>query len=139
MNAKSILVLSSVAAMVAVLPVTALAADADARSQAGEPPAITKTPRQMGEHPAVLVNRNWGEHGYDYASKFYLHPASLELLAEAPRGMSEHPAVLVQENWSKRDYDYASKFYRHPASLELLAEAPRGMGEHPAALVARSR
>ncbi len=32
---------------------------------------------------------------YDYASKFYPHPAWLYLLAEAPRTMNEHPAVVV--------------------------------------------
>jgi hypothetical protein len=97
-----------------------------------------EAPREMGEHPAVLVARTWSKRGYDYASKMYPHPARLELYAEAPRETGEHPAVLVARTWSKRGYDYASKMYPHPARLTLYAEAPREMGEHPAVLVART-
>jgi len=89
-----------------------------------------------GEHPAVIQARLAAKAGYDYASKFYPHPARLELLAEAPRERSQHPAVLVAAAWKQRGYDYVSKFYLHPARLELLAEAPRERSQHPAVLVA---
>jgi len=49
----------------------------------------------LGEHPAVIVQRLHAKQGYDYASKFYPHPAWLWLYAEAPRPMMDHPAVIV--------------------------------------------
>lgn len=107
--------------MVAMLPVTAVAADPDTSSRLSEQPAITEAPRKMGEHPAVLVHRNWSKRGYDYASKMYPHPARLELYAEAPREMGEHPAVLVARAWRKRGYDEASKIGLHPALLPRAA------------------
>jgi hypothetical protein len=39
-------------------------------------PASTE---RLGEHPAVIVKRNFEKQGYDYASKFYPHPAWLYL------------------------------------------------------------
>ncbi|MCW5658117.1 MAG: hypothetical protein KIT60_10475 [Burkholderiaceae bacterium] len=51
--------------------------------------------RRTGEHPAIIVQRLHAQQGYDYASKFYPHPAWLHLRAEAPRPMMEHPAVAV--------------------------------------------
>lgn len=50
---------------------------------------------RLGEHPAVIVKRLYGQQGYDYASKFYPHPAWLYLSSEAPHPMSDHPAVIV--------------------------------------------
>jgi hypothetical protein len=52
---------------------------------------------RLGDHPAIIVQRLQAQQGYDYASKFYPHPAWLYLLAEAPRPMSDHPAVIVFE------------------------------------------
>lgn len=51
-----------------------------------------------GEHPAVIQARLAAKAGYDYASKFYPHPARLELFAEAPRELGDHPAVIVTRN-----------------------------------------
>jgi hypothetical protein len=45
-------------------------------------PAIAQQPtssHRLGEHPAVIVKRNADKQGYDYASKFYPHPAWLYL------------------------------------------------------------
>lgn len=84
-------------------------------------PAIAQP---LGDHPAVIVAKQWQNRGYDYQSKFYLHPARLTLLAEAPHMMGEHPAILVQRTLGDRGYDYASKFYAHPAGLALLAAPP---------------
>lgn len=50
---------------------------------------------RRGDHPAVIVKRLAADAPYDYASKFYPHPAWLYLSAEPPRPMMEHPAVLV--------------------------------------------
>jgi hypothetical protein len=50
---------------------------------------------RLGDHPAIVVQRLHAQQGYDYASKFYPHPAWLYLLAEAPRPMMDHPAVIV--------------------------------------------
>lgn len=51
--------------------------------------------QQLGNHPAVVVQRLQSTAGYDYASKFYPHPAWLYLAAQAPRPLSDHPAVIV--------------------------------------------
>lgn len=50
---------------------------------------------RRGDHPAVVVQRLWARQGYDYAARFYPHPAWLYLSAEAPRPMTDHPAVIV--------------------------------------------
>jgi hypothetical protein len=39
---------------------------------------------KLGDHPAVVVKRLEKTAGYDYASKFYPHPAWLHLYAEKP-------------------------------------------------------
>jgi len=38
----------------------------------------------LGDHPAIVVQRLYKAAGYDYASKFYPHPAWLHLYAEPP-------------------------------------------------------
>ena len=50
---------------------------------------------KLGDHPAVVIKRLQDTKGYDYAAKFYPHPAWLYLLAEAPRRNGDHPAVVV--------------------------------------------
>src|SRR5262245_16581389 len=41
---------------------------------------------RLGDHPAVVVQRLAKNAGYDYASKFYPHPAGLRLyMTEPPR------------------------------------------------------
>ena len=47
--------------------------------------ACDDSPRSLGDHPAVVVQRLYKAAGYDYASKFYPHPAGLRLYAEPPR------------------------------------------------------
>jgi hypothetical protein len=44
----------------------------------------TPTARHLGDHPAVVVQRLQRTVGYDYASKFYPHPAGLYLLRASP-------------------------------------------------------
>jgi|SRR5262252_4352560 hypothetical protein len=39
---------------------------------------------KLGDHPAVVVKRLEKTAGYDYASKFYPHPAWLHLYAQQP-------------------------------------------------------
>jgi hypothetical protein len=48
--------------------------------------ACDDSPRGLGDHPAVVVQRLYKAAGYDYASKFYPHPAGLRLYAE-PRAI----------------------------------------------------
>lgn len=50
---------------------------------------------RLGQHPAVLVQRQQATQGYDYQAKFYPHPAWLYLASEAPHEMGDHPAVLI--------------------------------------------
>jgi hypothetical protein len=45
----------------------------------------------LGDHPAIVVQRLHKSAGYDYASKFYPHPAWLRLYAEPPRDGAEMP------------------------------------------------
>lgn len=75
-----------------------------------------QTDHRPGDHPAVVVQRLHAQQGYDYASKFYPHPAWLYLEAEAPRPMMDHPAVIV--------------FKRH--QQETLAAAARPQPERVA-------
>jgi mono/diheme cytochrome c family protein len=76
------------------------------------PASAQQTDRRPGDHPAVIVQRLHAQQGYDYASKFYPHPAWLYLEAEAPHPMMEHPAVVV--------------FRQH--QQEAAAEAQRARG-----------
>jgi hypothetical protein len=50
----------------------------------GEPVSEEQPVARMADHPAVAVQRLWSKQGYDYASKFYPHPAWLYLYPEAP-------------------------------------------------------
>ena len=47
---------------------------------------------RLGDHPAVIVKRQWAKKGYDYESKFYPHPAWLYWYNEAPRAVTDDPA-----------------------------------------------
>jgi hypothetical protein len=46
-------------------------------------------PHRMGDHPAVVVQRLYRSAGYDYASKFYPHPAGLRLYGAPPSDMPQ--------------------------------------------------
>ena len=69
----------------------ALAAAIALVALAGAPPSSggDQQPRTLGDHPAVIVQRLHKTAGYDYASKFYPHPAWLYLHAEPPRDGTE--------------------------------------------------
>src|SRR5262249_30654822 len=48
------------------------------------PVAFAQAPdHRLGDHPALIVKRLHDKQGYDYASKFYPHPACF-FLREAP-------------------------------------------------------
>ena len=57
-----------------------------------EPPARADE-HKLGEHPAIIAARVYAAQGYDYASKFYPHPAWLYLLPEAPPGARAAPSA----------------------------------------------
>lgn len=67
-----------------------------------------ETEHRLGDHPAVVVKRLAPQQGYDYAAKFYPHPAWLYLSSEAPRPMMQHPAVIVFERERQRLADEAA-------------------------------
>ena len=73
----------------------ALAACALASALAGvalaAPPE--SAPHKLGDHPAVVVQRLQRQAGYDYASKFYPHPAGLRLHAAQPQDTSGESAA----------------------------------------------
>jgi hypothetical protein len=68
---------------------------AAAPSGAADPTTVDASSARPGDHPAIVARRVIAAQGYDYASKFYPHPAWLYLSAEAPGPMSDHSAVLV--------------------------------------------
>jgi hypothetical protein len=56
------------------------------------------TAHRLGEHPAVIAKQLHASQGYDYASKFYPHPAWLYLAAQPPGpGLDPSLAVARQE------------------------------------------
>ena len=63
---------------------------------------------RLGEHPAVIVKRMYEHREYDYATKFYPHPAWLYLEAEAPRQLYEHPAVVVARQYREAQQNAAA-------------------------------
>ena len=79
-----------------------------------------QTARRPGDHPAVVVQRLHAQQGYDYASKFYPHPAWLYLQDDALHPMTEHPAVIV----FRRNQQEASVTATKP-QLELIATGSR--------------
>jgi hypothetical protein len=65
-------------------------------SPAGAQDAKPKEPEhRLGQHPAVIIKERWNKQGYDYAGKFYPHPAWLYLLPEAPGEGKESPADVA--------------------------------------------
>ena len=87
------------------------------------PAAALAQQARLGDHPAVVVQRLHAKAGYDYASKFYPHPAWLYLASEAPRPMLDHPAVAV---------------FKRQQHVALTADAaPAAKLDHPAVSAAR--
>lgn len=66
--------------------------------QAGETGQEAIAATRPGDHPAVVVARMQSKAAYDYASKFYLHPARLALESVPPRVLADHPAVMVAKS-----------------------------------------
>lgn len=66
---------------------TALAAALLASAVASGARGDDAAPHPLGHHPAVVVQRLYKAAGYDYASKFYPHPAWLHLYAEPPNDL----------------------------------------------------
>jgi hypothetical protein len=59
---------------------------------AGCPANLETCAGKPGDHPAIVARRVIAAQGYDYASKFYPHPAWLYLSATP---MPDDPAVVV--------------------------------------------
>jgi hypothetical protein len=72
-------------------------------------------------HPAIATQPT-APAGYDYASKFYPHPAWLHLLAQAPQEMGQHPAVLVF-NRQQREQREQLRQQREISAQDLIARA----------------
>ena len=51
---------------------------------------------KLGDHPAIVVQRLYKNAGYDYASKFYPHPAWLRLYAAQPRDEADSATAQSQ-------------------------------------------
>jgi hypothetical protein len=60
------------------------------------PVQAQQSDHRLGEHPAVIVKRLSEHQAYDYASKFYPHPAWLYLSTRPPQPIDEHPAVATR-------------------------------------------
>lgn len=61
---------------------------------AGERPA--PAPHRLGDHPAVVVQRLARQAPYDYAAKFYPHPAWLWLYDRAPTEPDDTRDTILQ-------------------------------------------
>lgn len=91
-------------AIAVALPTSAIAQDSE---------------HHLGDHPAIVVQRLHAQQGYDYASKFYPHPAWLYLLPEEPHRMNQHPAVLAFKREQERRQALAATA---PPKLVLVGE-----------------
>ena len=80
MKSFTIAVSASLAAFVLLAAASPARADDDGDDDA---------PRALGPHPAIVVQRLHASAGYDYAAKFYPHPAGLRLLAQPPHEHTE--------------------------------------------------
>lgn len=70
-----------------------------------------------GEHPAVIVKRLEASRGYDYASKFYPHPAWL-YLSPVP------PDVVLQAAAAHRPLPSDGPAARQPVATPTSLEQP---------------
>jgi len=60
--------------------------------------AIAQEPaHRLGEHPAVIVKRAAEKQSYDYASKFYPHPAWLYLRGSSEPMIAKDDASAAQK------------------------------------------
>jgi hypothetical protein len=109
------------AAALALAASASLAALADGADRSAVP--SESAVHRRGDHPAVIVSRLEKDKPYDYASKFYPHPARLEVV-ETPHPLGDHPAVIVSRMQKDKGYDYAAQFYPHPARFAMLPTAP---------------
>ena len=91
---------------------TSIYATLIALATVGSAAAQQRTEHRLGDHPAVVVQRLYQQQGYDYASKFYPHPAWLYLVP-APDATAEKLAARPK---SKASAD---------AAESRLAKAPR--------------
>jgi len=78
MNRLPLRTLLAGAALAAATALLALASFAPVSAAKVE----TRPAHKLGDHPAVVVQRLQRSAGYDYASKFYPHPAWLYLSAQ---------------------------------------------------------
>jgi len=100
---------------------------------------ITVAAALIAATASVGAQAQQADSGYDYASKFYPHPAWLYLRSEAPREMGQHPAVLVARRAAAGERTVAEAneaIYPHPAWGYLALEEPHRMNAHPAVIVA---
>ena len=67
-------------------------------------PALAQsTTARPGDHPAIVTQRLYAKQGYDYASKFYPHPAWLYLYAEAPKPTRDEAAAMARDAQKQRE------------------------------------
>lgn len=79
--------------LTAALPALLTVLLVPAAVQADDEPA-----HHLGDHPAVVVQRLQKSAGYDYASKFYPHPAWLYLYAQQPLDESDLKMMASAQN-----------------------------------------
>jgi hypothetical protein len=101
--------------------IAATAAEDDA-NKGGVGSSVVAHP--LGEHPAVIVQRLYAKRGYDYASKFYPHPAWLWLYSEAPRPMMDHPAVIIAKG-QKKSESQSAMVGATPALMSAVPSIPQ--------------
>ncbi len=89
-------------------------------------------PRASATIRPSSCNASHAKQGYDYASKFYPHPAWLYLYAEAPRPMMDHPAVIVAKRQKQAESQTArsccpasGQYSAAPIALSVSLRDPR--------------
>jgi hypothetical protein len=67
-------------------------------------PAIAQhSSHRLGEHPVVIAKRVYEQQGYDYAAKFYPHPAWLYLQAGAPASTNDQRVDVARSEHAPVD------------------------------------
>lgn len=113
------MLINTTASMSAALLVLAFAAPARADDA---------QPHRMGDHPAVVVQRLYRSAGYDYASKFYPHPAGLRLYGAPPSDTpGGAPAEAAQTGATSRTVQQSAvREIAAPPDMPLPVDAGQG-------------
>ena len=84
--------MNALARLATIAALAGIAFSTPAFAQQSAQQSAQESAHRLGDHPAVIVKRQWAKKGYDYESKFYPHPAWLYWYNEAPGPVTDDPA-----------------------------------------------